>query len=909
MREKMLKKLAAQHAAHPIRMLLLVLVLTVIFAGLMTQLQVTMRWSDLLPSGDKRTSEFNRIIDEFVSATSLVVVVQGQEADIKAYAEALAPRITQAYDEERGMPLFRRVDYKNEVAFLKQHGFMLLKERDLKNLRDVYSDPNLYGLLVNLNNSLEKEYVDQEESISSREKEDGAVMFLDGIQGLIELLHKSIQEESVTEAEVQAVADKLLIGDPYFLSYDKQALILNAIPNFTMLDADLLILGTDAVQKLLDGLSGEFPQVEAGLTGFVAVGRDEIVYAEQSLGATTGIALVAILLLLVFSFRMWVAPLLAVANLIVGLIWAVGAVAVIVGQLNIMTSMMAVILLGLGIDFSIHLISGITEWRALGESIPSALEKTFLKSGKGVITGALTTACAFLTLIISHSRGMKEMGLVMGFGLLAILAATLIFLPAMLVLRERRLNRRQDRSPEKATRVERDISFRFLGKAAAWCGRHYLFTLAGSLALTLLFIWSGSQITFDQNYMNIEPKGLASITLQDTILEKFDMGMDYALVLADSIDQSREMAGQFREMGSTAMSEDISLYVPSPSQQAERRPHIQWIIDSMGRAPCEGAVQTEGLSAVASEIERLDQNVKELQDMAFLGGQDKVDAKCQGLVGDPDDQNSRNRIRDLFAALQEKDALVTAAGLSRFQEAFSLYFQQSVLQMSRLDPIQIQDLPDSILDRYSNTARDQFLISIFPAGNVWQDAAFLKRFVTDLERVSDRATGMPPVFRALIEVIGSDGSHAVLLTLGIVFLLLWLDFRSPGFALMAMIPLAMGVFWMVGLMQLAGMQLTVMNVMGLPMIIGIGIDDGVHIVHRLREEGKGKLQRIFSSTGKAVLLTSLTTMLAFGSLVFSVWRGFGHLGGALFLGVGACFVTTFLFLCGIIGFLERKLKI
>ncbi len=712
MRENFLKNLAAQHASHPVRMLLLAFVLTVVFAGLTTQLQVTMRWSDLLPSQDKRTIEFNRIIDEFVSATSLVVVVQGQEKNIKAYADALAPRITEAYDEERDMPLFRRVDYKNEVAFLKQHGLMLIKEQDLKNLKDVYSDPNLNGLLVNLNNSMEKEYVGQEESISTREKEDQAVMFLDGIRSLVELLQKSVQETSVTESEVQAVADKLLFGDSYFLSYDKQALILNAIPNFTMMDADLLVVGTDAVQEILDELSEEFPGVEAGLTGFIAVGRDEMVYAEQSLGATTGIALAAVLLLLVFSFRMWVAPLLAIANLIIGLIWAVGAITVIVGQLNIMTSMMAVILLGLGIDFSIHLISGFTEWRAAGDPIPVALEKTFLKSGKGVITGALTTSCAFLTLIISHSRGMKEMGLVMGFGLLAILAATLVFLPAMLVVRERRLDRKRARSPEKTAHVERDISFRFLGKAAAWCGRHYVFTLISGLALTLVFVWSGLQITFDQNYMNIEPKGLTSISLQDTILEKFDMGMDYALVLADSIDQSRELAEQSREMGSAAMSEDISLYVPSSAQQEKRRPHIQWILESMGNAPIADAVRAQSLSILASEIERLEQNVMELQDMACLGGQDKVDTKCQDLVGDPDNPDSRNSIRELIASLQKRDTEGIAAGLSRVQGAFAPYFQETVLQMSSLEPIRMQDLPDSILDRYSNAARDQFLISI-----------------------------------------------------------------------------------------------------------------------------------------------------------------------------------------------------
>jgi predicted RND superfamily exporter protein len=96
--------------------------------------------------------------------------------------------------------------------------------------------------------------------------------------------------------------------------------------------------------------------------------------------------------------------------------------------------------------------------------------------------------------------------------------------------------------------------------------------------------------------------------------------------------------------------------------------------------------------------------------------------------------------------------------------------------------------------------------------------------------------------------------------------------------------------------------------MGIPLIIGIGIDDGVHIIHRWRREGQGKLRAIFASTGKAIFLTSLTTMLAFGSLVFSVWRGFGQLGGALAIGVGACFLTTAIILPGIIGFLEKKKK-
>jgi predicted RND superfamily exporter protein len=906
MREKILIKLAQSHAAHPWRMLLIVLLVTVIFAAFASQLSVTMRWSDLLPSDDQRTIQFNKIIDEFVSATSLVVVVQGEEDRIKAFADALAPKILTLRDpDDNDKKLFKRVDYKTETDFLKNHGLMLIKEDDLENLKDVYTDPNLDGLLFNLNNSMEKEYVGKEESISTREKEDGAVYFLDGLQELVMALKEAAAGTEFVAEDVQKVADKLLIGEPYFLSYDEKALILNVIPNFTMMDTHYLVVGTDAAQEIVDGLLIDFPDVQAGLTGFIAVGRDEMVYSEKSLGYTTLIAVIAILILLILSFRMWVAPVLALTSLLVGLVWAVGAAALLVGQLNIMTQMMAVILLGLGIDFSIHLITGFTERRAAGDSIAQSMETTFLKSGKGIITGAFTTACAFLTLVISHSRGMKEMGLVTGTGLLAILFATLFFLPTLLVFRERRLDRKREGGKEKKAFVRRDISFRFLGNLTAWLGKHYIFTIVASVAITVLLVWSATKITFDHNYMNIEPKGLTSIALQDTVLEKFDLSMDYALVLTDDVDQSRSFAKEYRELGSVAVTEDISVYLPSEEEQDKRIPHILEIKEKIQAADIKDSLDRNDWEKLREEIARLEMNVIEMQDMAFIGGQDKVDNKCKEIVGDPDDPDSKNMFQDLLEIMESNETPVTA-DFSSFHQKFAPYFKQAVIQMSSTDPIRLEELPDSILDRYGNTSRDQFLVTVFPAGNIWQDKNFLDRFVQDLEDVSDRATGMPPVFRALVEIIGRDGSNAVLLTLVIVFVLLIIDFRSPRLALMAMIPLACGIFWMVGLMHLVGMQLTVMNVMGLPLIVGIGIDDGVHIIHRWKYEGKGKIRAVFSSTGKAILLTSLTTMLAFGSLVFSIWRGFGHLGGALFLGVGACFLTTVLGLSGLIGLTERK---
>ena len=500
---------------------------------------------------------------------------------------------------------------------------------------------------------------------------------------------------------------------------------------------------------------------------------------------------------------------------------------------------------------------------------------------------------------------MKELGLVTGFGLLAILVSTMLFLPTLLVFRERRLDKRLEKKKDLKPRAQQDITFRFMGKSCSWRGKHYVFTLLASVLVTVFFIVSGLKIDFDHNYMNMEPKGLTSIALQDTVMEKFDMSMDYALILTGDPEESRKLGERTRDLGTVAMTEDISLYLPSVEQQEERLVQVREVIDKLKSSPLKQAIRPNDIDAFNREIERLQMNIIEIQDMAFLGGQDKVDAKCKDIVGDPDNPNSRNIMLELIELIS-LDSNLVSEGLSEFQKSFAPYFSETVINMGSTETIQMADLPASVLDRYSNKTRNQFLVTVFPSSDVWKDAEFLKRFVSDLEMVSDKATGMPPVFAALIQVIGRDGRNAMLLTLVVVFFLLWIDFRNPFHALMAMIPLAIGVFWMIGIMKMSGMMLNVMNVMGFPLILGIGIDDGVHIIHRWKHEGKGKIQTIFSSTGKAIFLTSLTTMFAFGSLVFSIWRGFGQLGGALFIGVGACFLTTVIILPGIIGLIEKK---
>lgn len=905
MRDRLIERLANLAISKPGIVLLVSLVLTLILGAMSANIGTTMRWSDMLPENDKRTIEFDRIIDEFSSASNIVVVIQGEEHRIKALADYLAPKFLEPLSipgKEKIEPevYVKRVDYKQEIEFMRNHGFMLMKEADLKNMKDVFQDPGLIPLLGNINDSFEKEYIQPDEPMSTREEEDGALIFLNGIDTWLSTMYSAFEGDIPDPATSEAAVDKFLLGEPYFLGYDRDALIMNLIPTFPMTDLTRVVNGTDAVQAVVDEALKEFPDVQAGLTGFIPLGRDETVYGTQGLEVSMMLAMIFIGGLLFITLRMWVAPLLAMLNLVVGLVWAAGVVSLVVDELNIITMMFMVILAGLGVDFSIHIISGFTENRSLGKPVGESMLKGMQSSGKGVMTGAITTSFAFLALTIGESRAMSELGWVTGFGLLAVAVSSFTLLPAMLVMRENRKERRATLKGRELSSAPRDISFTRLGRFGELLTQKWGFTIVASLIITTLLTWSGSGIKFDYNYMNMEPEGIPSVTLQDTVVDKFDLSMDFAYLIAESVEESRQLKEAAKDLNSVAQVEDISLYLPSELQQQERKPHIEEIHNSMSAASM-STVRESDLEALAEEIGRLEMNLIEMQTLSYIGGQDKVYKRAVEIAGEEGEQTVFTKIYELLET--DPDAAIT--GANAFQDQYVDYFRSSVLSMTNTEAITLENLPPQIADRYANEDLDLFLVTVLPSDNIWTDFTFLEEFATDMESVSERATGMPPVFKALIEYVARDGRNAALLTLIVVFVLLTVDFRNPGYALMAMLPLAAGVAWMVGFMASVGMMLTVVNVMAIPLIIGIGIDDGVHIMHRWRREGHGSSSIVYASTGKAILLTSLTTMIAFGSMVFSVYRGYASLGWALVIGVGACFLTSVIILPGIIGIIEN----
>jgi len=903
MRERLLRKWGRFSTTHPWQILIVLFIIAAVSLGAVAYLYTNkmftldMSWSDMLPANEPMAEEFDMILNEFTSVSNTIVVVRGREKEIKKFADKIAPQIEKLSD------YVDEIYYKIDKDFFSEHGFMLLKESDLKSTYDLFQNLNLIPLLRSINDNFEEEYIGDDEALSTKQKEDEAVMSLDGFQYWISTMDKFISNPAEAEEQVaEDAVERFLYGDPYFISQDKRILLMTVKPTFTAVEIDKCVASTNSIQAILDRNLIDFPGVGAGLTGSIPLQRDEMYYTQRDMTFGFILALVLVLFLFIITFRMLSVPVLAGVNLILAIIITLGLVAIYPGRLNIMTAMFGVILIGLGIDYAIHIISLYSERREIDSDTTVAMEEALVRSGGGIITGALTTAAAFFTLSISVTRGIKEMGIVLGMGIICAMVVTMIGLPAFLVAMERFSNKFR-----KKPFQPKHIEFKALENLGESINRRpFRYLLIGIVFTGFFFYQFKSRLKFDYDMLNIEPKGLPSVALQDTVLEAFDLSVDYAIVSASTIEGSYEIAEKAKEMPSFSMVENIGDYCPPVEKQKKRLVYIKKIRELLAKNNKDIPLTSNNLKNLIKQLERLDMNIYELSQLAFLGGQDKVDKKCREIIGDPEAESPNNIILNLADKIKENPNKAIKA-LNKFREFYMPVLRNKTYDMANTEFLNLDNIPDNIKSRYVNDDENIFLVNIYSREYVW-NVEDLRNFIRQLNLVSEKFTGVPPLFLKLIELIGRDGKRATVLTLFIVVLLLWLDFRSLKLAFLGVIPLVAGGLWMLGLLSSFGMMLTVVNVIGIPMIVGIGIDDGVHILHRYRIEGFDKTPRVLLSTGKAVLLTSLTTMAGFGSLMISEYRGFIGLGALLVIGVGACFITTVLFIPSIISISERIIK-
>ncbi len=878
-------------ANRPWLVILIVSLISIVMLGLASHLEMRLNFKDLLPEKHPVVKSYREVQARF-GEPNIVIVLEGERGSMVEMAEVLVPEL------EKLESLYN-IQVKLPEEYIRDHGFLMMKSRLFKRSLDIYSDRTLVGSFKGLNDDYEKEYTESESNLKRDETEIARGLL--GLTRSLEVLSANLAGRKNAPSIDEAV-DAFTLGEPWYLSLDRKMLLISCVPVADIAeDFNGILITVDEVQKLVDVLNPVYPDVQANLTGMGKIGEDEM----HSVGFYTQLlslaALIFIYILLSRTFKSWSLPAIALIPLVVGIIWTLGLLYLLFGSLNLFTAMIMLILLGLGIDFSIHLIARFGEEMNNGREVREALEITLSDTGTGVITGGLTTSIAFFTLMIAQMKGIFEFGVASGSGVILTLLTIFLTLPSLLVLHERR------RAKRIAKKVQ-EVGNKAAKEKAGWSGTQS-YDWIGNVALAgwkkpgifipvaLLIIaasaWAMFQIKFEYDFLELEAEGLKSVELQREVPKRFGLSDHSAWLITESVEQSRELKEKLRKKGTVGEVVAISDFIPSENRVLEYTPHLKKLRQDILHQTLPGW-QDGDTDRLADELDRLWDNLDLMSNLAYTAGLDRIVKVIDQMTG----YDSETNTTDTTAILPGL-ATMLRKGVDNYRaedvaEKWGEKLTTNVYSMADPSPVGIEDLPDVIKKSHLPREGEGYLLHIFPRKYLY-DKKELTRFAEQTESVHPDVSGTERLFLLMMDKTLEEGGRAAWLALAVIAVLLLLHFRGLS-GLLAMIPLVTGALAMLGLMYLIGMKYNYMNLIALPIILGIGIDDGVHALHRFKTQvndtGTERVYESFRFVGRAILLTSLTTMIGFGSVAFYEMRGMASFGQVLFMGVGACFVTS-----------------
>jgi hypothetical protein len=251
------------------------------------------------------------------------------------------------------------------------------------------------------------------------------------------------------------------------------------------------------------------------------------------------------------------------------------------------------------------------------------------------------------------------------------------------------------------------------------------------------------------------------------------------------------------------------------------------------------------------------------------------------------------------AALQKH-----SAELAEFQQALFNDVRETFESLQAQDdtaPLQVDDLPVALRDRFVGVT-GKILLQVYPRHDVWQRGN-QEQFVADLRTVDPNATGTPVQLYEYETLLRNSYVQAAWYSLAAIVVLVLLHFRSLGAVILSLLPVAVGTLWLTGLMGAFGISFNLANIMTLPLLIGIGVTNGIHVLNRFAEEHTPSI--LARSTGKAVLVSGLTAIAGFGSLVLAQHYGMYSLGCVMATGITTCMIAGLTFLPALINLLGR----
>jgi hopanoid biosynthesis associated RND transporter like protein HpnN len=844
-----------------------------------THLQFNTLREDLISKDMKFHALYQQYRERFKDFDGMIVVVEGEQPDaMKLFADQLVERL------QNRPEISSEIYYKVDTNYFKDKSLLFLEPDALEQLagnlnshqgflEQVNASPGINTLLGSLNREISAGVVDTLLSdMLGTEDEEGEQDDTADLGLLISLLGQMTRQVKGDAAYRSPWGNFLeeeeshpLREAGYLVSEDESLLFILLNPQETEGDFAGSKNAIDGIRAISRELAPDFPKIQVGMTGGEVISSDEMYTTHSDVKNASKYALTGVALLFIIFYRRVTEPLLAVFTLLISIAWAMGYTTLAVGHLNIISVVFTTILIGLGIDFGIHILCRYREERRMGHPACLAMRNTLQLTGRGNLAGAVTTTIAFGAMVFTDFVGIVELGIIAAGGIMLCLLGMVLLLPALISLEER-WRKPVYTLPERVGK--RNALFEKLYS-------HYYLIIFASLALLIGCGYVSKDLYFDYNLLNMQAKGVEAVHYEMKIIENAKRASWNAALIADNLQDAKEKYRVLQAMPSVGKVESLLMAIPENQEaRMQKVAALAPLIDPLEVAPEDEPFSLRAVRVAMKKI-RFKLRKKEKE-----GEQDDV-------------FEASLRARQLDEALQNTDPETAATRLKQFSRTLFVDYRSKIADLKRSvhpTPVKLEELPQDLKDRFISTD-GKYLLLVYPNINIWEREA-MEKFLYEMRRIDPDVTGnavhMFESSRLMIDAYIRAGLYA----LAAIVLYLMLTLRNIKTTVLVLLPTLAGAVLTLGLMRLTGVQFNLANLVILPLILGIGVVDGVHILHRNREEPECGKNVISKSTGQAVILTSLTTMIGFGSLMVADHQGVYSVGLVLTLGVGSCMFTS-----------------
>ncbi len=777
---------------------------------------------------------------------TIVAVIDGENAEAsEEAAKALASAMTAESD------LFAHVDLLGSDPFFERHGLLYLDLNSLIALSDnlaeaqpllaaLAADPNLKGLSDFL-------------TLVLTEQGDGAVP---------ERLDRLFNQ-------VADVVDAAREGRPKTLSWLKQLdqerlrggtrRLLIAEP---AIDYGSLAPAATAIAKTRELARKVGLNAEGGptmrLTGSAVIEHEELQTVSSGAVWAGVLATAGVTLLLVAglgSFRLIAGTLL---TLLAGLIITGGLATLMIGQLNLISVTFAVLFVGLGVDFGIHLCLRYKEEIGQGQVHGDALRHAVQALFRPLSLSAICAGLGFIAFVPTDYRGLAELGIISATGMAVAWSTSLVLLPALLHLMP--LKKRQEAAASAS-------------QGPAWTERHASSILGLAVIAAVCSVPMLPRVSFDFNPLNLKDPNSESVATFLDLERNPDTASNVINVLATDLEDAEGIASTLRRTPGIGDVITLSSFVPNDQQDK------LGVIDDMAFFLGSLAPATDKTIGDDDRWAAIDQLITALEKF------------------DPETDTAKGRLLNSLRAFVGENNILSGPALLDLDQRLTGYLPNL---LNRLDQalqageVNLENLPPSLREDWVNEAGEAKVMAR-PAVGI-QDNQALQRFADAALKATPGATGTPVIITEAGRVVVDAFIKASVIAFSLIIIVLIVVLRRLIDVVLVLVPLALAILFTAGSSAILDLQLNFANVIVLPLLLGLGVSGAIHVVSRRRAIEAEGAPTGSVSTPRAVLFSALTTIASFGSLAVSPHLGMASMGLLLTVAILWSLVCTLIIL-------------